>query len=64
MSRVFTLKVSRDASSRVYPECESDRPFHPASHHGGKPEAILEFNKINQFHVSQLPYLLEKLRAR
>jgi hypothetical protein len=61
MSRVFTLKVSRDASSRVYPECESDRPFHPASHHGGRPEAILEFNKINQFHVSQLPYLLDKL---
>ena len=63
MTRVFTLKVSRDASSRVYPECESDRPFHPASHHGGRPEAILEFNKINQFHVSQLPYLLDKLKG-
>jgi hypothetical protein len=61
MTRVFSLKVSRDASSRVYPDSETDRPFHPSSHHGGRAEAILEFNKINKYHASLLPYFMEKL---
>jgi len=63
MTRVFSLKLGRDSSARVYPGSGSERPFHPASHHGGNPEAILEFNKINQYHVSMLPYLLEKLQS-
>jgi hypothetical protein len=61
MTRVISFKTGRDASSRVYPESGSDRGFHPASHHGGREAAILEFNKINRYHVSMLPYLLEKL---
>jgi hypothetical protein len=61
MTRVISFKTGRDASSRVYPESGSDRGFHPASHHGGRESAILEFNKINRYHVSMLPYLLEKL---
>jgi hypothetical protein len=62
MTRVFSFKTGRDASSRVYPESGSDRGFHPASHHGGRESAILEFNKINRYHVSMLPYFLEKLK--
>ena len=62
MTRVISFKTGRDAQSRVFPECESDRPFHPASHHGGREENILEFNKICNFRVGQLPYLLEKLQ--
>jgi hypothetical protein len=61
MTRVFSFKTGRDASGRVYPESGSDRPFHPASHHGGREEAILEFQKINEYHVSMLPYFLQKL---
>ena len=61
ITRVFSFKTARDAQNRVYPECETDRPFHPASHHGGREEAILEFNKLNKFQVGQLPYFLEKL---
>jgi hypothetical protein len=61
MTRVFSFKMGRDASSRVYPESGSDRPFHPASHHGGSPEGVLEFAKINNYHVGMLPYLLDKL---
>ena len=62
MTRVFSFKTGRDASSRVYPESGSDRGFHPASHHGGRESAILEFNKINKYHVSLLPYFLERLK--
>ena len=63
MTRVFSFKTGRDASGRVFPGSGTDRPFHPASHHGGKEEAILEFNKINQYHVGMLPYFLEQLQA-
>ncbi|MEO2158552.1 MAG: DUF1552 domain-containing protein, partial [bacterium] len=62
MTRVFSFKMGRDASSRVYPESGSEKPFHPASHHGGSPESVLEFAKINSYHVGMLPYLLEKLK--
>ena len=62
VTRVFSLKMGRDSSARVYPESGSDRPFHPASHHGGREEGILEFFKINRYHVSMLPYFLDKLK--
>ncbi len=60
-TRVFSFKMGRDSSARVYPESGTDKPFHPASHHGGREEAILDFQKINRYHVSMLPYLLERL---
>ncbi len=61
MTRTFTLKLSRDALNRVYPESGIDLPFHPTSHHGNKEDVILEFARFNEFHVGLLPYLLEKL---
>ena len=63
MTRVFSLKMGRDSSARVFPESGTDRPFHPASHHGGREEAILDFAKINRYHVGMLPYFLEKLKG-
>lgn len=62
-TRVFSLKLGRDASPRVYPESGSDSPFHAASHHGGREEQVRDFAKINTYHVSMVPYLLEKLAA-
>jgi hypothetical protein len=62
VTRVFSFKTGRDASSRVYPESGVTKGFHPASHHGGKPANILEFAQINRYHASLLPYFLEKLQ--
>jgi hypothetical protein len=62
MTRVFSFKTGRDASSRAYPESGTNKGFHPASHHGGRESAILEFNMINRYHVSMLPYFLERLQ--
>ena len=62
MTRVVSFKTGRDASNRTFPESGSDRAFHPSSHHGNNPEALMEFNKINRYHVSMLPYFLEKLQ--
>ena len=61
-TRIFSLKLGRDASPRIYDNSGSDQPFHACSHHGGSPEQVLEFAKINKYHVGMLPYFLEKLQ--
>ena len=63
ITRVFSFKMGRDGSSRVYPESGSDRPFHPASHHGGNEKGVKEFQLINKYHVGMLPYFLDKLKS-
>jgi hypothetical protein len=63
ITRVFSLKLGRDGSARVYPESGVDLPFHPASHHGGREESVKDFATINEYHVSMLPYFLQKLDA-
>jgi len=62
VTRVFSFKMGRDSSARVFPESGSDSPFHPASHHGGRAANVEEFAVINRYHVSMVPYLLEKLK--
>jgi len=62
-TRVFSFKMGRDASPRVYPGSGVDTPFHSASHHGGREERVKDFAKINEYHVSLLPYFLDKLQA-
>jgi len=63
ITRVFSFKMGRDGSSRVYPESGSERPFHPASHHGGNEKGVKEFFLINKYHVGMLPYFLDKLKS-
>jgi hypothetical protein len=63
VTRVFSFKMGRDASSRVYPESGVTKGFHPSSHHGNKPANITEFGQINRYHVSLLPYFMEKLQS-
>jgi hypothetical protein len=62
MTRVISFKTGRDASSRAFPESGTNKGFHPASHHGGREATVLEYNLINRYHVSMLPYFLEKLK--
>jgi hypothetical protein len=61
-TRVFAFKLGRDASNRVYPESGFKGAFHSASHHQEREERILDFNKINKYHVSLVPYFLNKLK--
>src|SRR3954464_369890 len=63
ITRVFSFKMGRDGSSRVYPDSGSSRPFHPASHHGGSESGVSEFFKINKYHVGMLPYFLDRLKS-
>jgi hypothetical protein len=63
LTRVVAFKTGRDASNRTFPESGSTRGFHPASHHGGRQDAILEFNKICQWRIGMLPHFLERLKT-
>jgi hypothetical protein len=62
ITRVFSFKMARDASGRVYSESGVGTGFHNSSHHQEKEDKIREFAKINRYHVSLVPYLLEKLK--
>lgn len=62
VTRVSAFKLSRDVSTRVYPGSGVNVPFHPCSHHGENPAKIAEFAKLNRYHVSLIPYFMEKLK--
>ena len=62
MTRVFSFKMGRDASGRVYPESGIDKGFHPASHHGDNENNITDFAQINRYHVGLVPYFLDRLK--
>jgi hypothetical protein len=61
-TRVFSFKLGRDGSGRVYPGSGVDTGFHTASHHGTAEARIRQFAEVNKYHVSMLPYFLEKLK--
>jgi len=63
LTRVIALKTGRDSSNRTFPESGSTKSFHPASHHGNRQDAILEYNKICQWRAGFIPHLLEKLQS-
>jgi hypothetical protein len=62
LTRVFTMKLSRDASARVYPESGVNAGFHPLSHHANNEQELLRFAQLNTYHVSVVTYLLDKLQ--
>ena len=62
ITRVFSFKLGRDGSARVYPESGAPFPFHPASHHGENEQRVQQFAQINKYHVSLVPYFLDKLQ--
>src|SRR5262245_35449933 len=63
ITRVIAFKLSRDASSRVYAASGVSQSFHAASHHAEREDKIALFAQINKYHVSLVPYLLERLQS-
>jgi Protein of unknown function (DUF1552) len=63
LTRVVSFKLARDASSRLYPDSGVDEGFHPSSHHQENRDKVRLFQKLNTYHVSMVPYLLEKLKG-
>lgn len=62
LTRVSTFKLSHDVSNRIFPKSGVNAPFHSLSHHKEAPAQIAQFAKLNRYHVSLVPYFLEKLK--
>ena len=62
ITRVFAFKMSRDVSNRVFRPSGSPPPSTPPSHHQEREDRIRDFQKINTYHVSLLPHLLDRLK--
>jgi hypothetical protein len=63
ITRVSMLMYAHDVSMRVYPECGVTSGNHPTSHHGGRPEQVENWSKINRYHVQCLTYFLDKMKS-
>jgi hypothetical protein len=63
ISRVFTMIMARELSSRTYPNIGVPEQHHPTSHHRNDPELIAKKAKIDTYHIQLLTYFLEKLKA-
>ena len=63
MTRVLTFMLSREVSPRSYPEIGIPDSHHGLSHHGNRPEKMERLAKLNNFHIQQLAYFMERLRS-
>ncbi len=62
VTRVTSFKLSRDGTGRAFPESGVNGGFHGASHHGENEQRIMQYAQINKYHVSMIPYFVEKLK--
>lgn len=63
LTRIATFVFANDGSNRSYRNVGVADGHHDISHHGGDSEKQEKIQTINRFHISQLAYLLEKLKA-
>ena len=57
ITRVSTLLYARDLTGRSFPASGTNTSFHGGSHHAENPDRILDYSKINRYHVA-VPGLL------
>jgi hypothetical protein len=63
ITRVGTFVFANDGSNRSYRDYGVPEGHHDTSHHGGSKIKKAKVQKINQFHIEQLAYLLGKLKS-
>jgi hypothetical protein len=63
LTRVSTFVFANDGSNRSYKAIGVPEGHHDLSHHGRNPKKLEKLRQINRFHVTQLAYLLGKLKA-
>ena len=62
LTRIVTFQMTREASTRTYPQIGVPDPHHPTSHHINDPVKLAKLAKINQYHVSLFAYLVGQLQ--
>lgn len=63
VTRVSTFVLANEGSNKPYPFINVSEGHHDLSHHGNDDGKKKKIRDINTFHVSQLAYLLDKLRS-
>ncbi len=63
LTRTITFMLANEGSNRSYRFIDVHEGHHDLSHHGGDPVKHAKIRTINRFHVRQLAYLIEKLKA-
>jgi hypothetical protein len=63
ITRVSTFVFANEGSNRPYPFAGVSEGHHDLSHHGNDLKKKSKIRDINRFHVSQLAYLLGKLKS-
>ena len=63
LTRIATLGFANDGSNRSYSFIGVPEGHHDLSHHGGSKDKQKRIRQINQFHIAQLAYLLQKLKS-
>ena len=61
MTRVATLVMATEGNRRSYPELGFTEEHHGVSHHTNKPDLIEKFIKINEHHVGEMAYLIDRV---
>ena len=62
-TRVMTFVLANEGSGKPYPFIDVKEGHHDLSHHGNDPEKKAKIAKINRFHITQVAYLLGKLKS-
>ncbi len=63
LTRTATFVFANDGSNRSYRFIDVAEGHHDLSHHGNDKAKLEKIQKINQFHITQFAYFLEKLKA-
>ena len=63
LTRISTFMLAREVSGRAYPEIGVSDSHHPLSHHQDEAAKLERLHKINEYHLRQFAYLVEKLAA-
>jgi hypothetical protein len=63
LTRIATFVFANEGSNRSYRHIDVPEGHHDLSHHGGLKEKQDKIKKINYFHITQLAYLLDNLKA-
>jgi hypothetical protein len=61
MTRVATLVMGTEGNRRPYPELGFTEEHHGVSHHQGNPALVAKYRKINEHHVGEMAYLIERV---
>ena len=62
-TRVITVLLGIEQSPRNYPEIGITEGHHGLTHHQGDRAKIEKVTQINEYHIKQFVYLLDKLKA-